>query len=270
MSPSTATIPPIISVGRPPGRTSRRVDQPAPVAAYHERCPHVVYAPMGDEPILDGAMYIESARDDGQGGGVVGLRGPLVLHQAGHRRGRATRPTRSSLTGVTYEEMRRGCWDPRGAPRRHDGQPHRGVAVLPELPALRRADLHARPRTRIWPCSASRPTTTSWWTSGAPGSGGRLIPLCLIPLWDVDLAVGRAPAQRRAWRAGRRVHRVPGLARPAEHPLGVLGPVLRGVRGDRHGRLHAHRVGDPDDAHRHRTRPTRCRPPTSSPTARRP
>ena len=63
----------------------------------------------------------------------------------------ATRPTRSRCRAITYDEMRPGCWEPEGPPRRHGPQPRRGVALLPDLPALLRADLPARPRTRTSP-----------------------------------------------------------------------------------------------------------------------
>ncbi len=37
------------------------------------------------------------------------------------------------------------------------------------------------------------------------GSDGRLIPLCLIPLWDVACCGSRGSAQRRPWCAGGRL-----------------------------------------------------------------
>ena len=64
-------------------------------------------------------------------------------------------------------------------------------------------------------------------------SGGRLIPLCLIPLWDVEKAA--AEVRRNATRGVRAVcfSEIPPHLGPAEHPQRVLGPVLRRVRGDR-------------------------------------
>ncbi len=92
---------------------------------------------------------------------------------------------------------------PQGAPRGHGRQPRRGVAVLPDLPPLLRPDLHRgqRPRARARP--ASRPTTTGWSRSGAATPAAALIPLIIVPLWDVELAAAEVHAQRRARRPRR-------------------------------------------------------------------
>ena len=58
-------------------------------------------------------------------------------------------------------------------------------------------------------------------------SGGVNIPLCLIPLWDVELAAEEI--QRNADRGVRAVcfSELPDAARPAEHPHRLLGPAVR-------------------------------------------
>ena len=57
-------------------------------------------------------------------------------------------------------------------------------------------------------------------------SGGVNIPLCLMPLWDIDLAV--AEIQRNAARrAGVLLQRAADAAEPAEHPHRALGPGVR-------------------------------------------
>ena len=63
---------------------------------------------------------------------------------------------------------------------------------------------------------ACRRTTTGWSRSGAADSGGALIPLCIIPLWDVELAAAEVRAQRRPRRARRLLQRDPAAPRPAE------------------------------------------------------
>ena len=58
---------------------------------------------------------------------------------------------------MPFAEMRPGCYDPRRPPRRHGPQPHRAIAVLPDVPPLRRADVprgegqgpRARVRARV-------------------------------------------------------------------------------------------------------------------------
>ena len=54
----TITVPPIISVDdhlvEPAELWTSRLPR-----RYHDACPHVIYAPQDETPILDGAMYIE-------------------------------------------------------------------------------------------------------------------------------------------------------------------------------------------------------------------
>ena len=46
-----------------------------------------------------------------------------------------------TLSPITYDEMRPGCYEPEGAPGGHGRRPRRGVALLPDVPALLRADV---------------------------------------------------------------------------------------------------------------------------------
>ena len=62
-------------------------------------------------------------------------------------------------------------------------------------------------------------------------SAGALVPLIIIPLWDVDGRSRRGRAQRRTRRARRVLQRDPSAPRAPEHPQRILGPVLRVVRG---------------------------------------
>ena len=81
------------------------------------------------------------------------------------------------------------------------------------------------------------------------GSDGRLIPLCLVPLWDAELAA--AEVRRNAARGVRAVafsELPPWLGLPSIHSR-LLGSVLPGVRGDRHRRGDAHRFRHQDDHH---------------------
>ena len=124
------------------------------------------------------------------------------------------------------------------------------AALLPDLPALLRPDLHRGQGPRARACSACGPTTTGWWRSGAARRRtGRLIPLTLIPLWDAGAGRRRGPAQRRPRRPRRRLLRDTAAPRPALHPHRRLGPLPRGLRRDRHGRRHAHRLQQPDAVH---------------------
>ena len=94
----------------------------------------------------------------------------------------------------------------------------------------------SRPRSRSRPSRgsvarrSSRPTTTTspwpacyayndWMVEEWCGdSDGALIPLCIIPLWDVEARRRRDPPQRRPGRAGGALQRDPAEPRPAVHP----------------------------------------------------
>ena len=46
-----------------------------------------------------------------------------------------------TMSPITYDEMRPGCYEPEGPPRRHGRQLGRGVALVPHVPALLRPDV---------------------------------------------------------------------------------------------------------------------------------
>ena len=79
-----------------------------------------------------------------------------------------------------------------------------------------------------------------------PQAAGRLIPLTLIPLWDAELAARGGAPQRRPRRTRRRLLRDTAAPRTALRPHRRVGPLPRGLRRDRHGHRHAHRVQQPD------------------------
>ena len=102
------------------------------------------------------------------------------------------------------------------------------------------------PRTRssAWLCVEAY---NDWMVDEWCGSsGGRLIPLSPHPAVGRRARGRRGAPQRGPRRARGRVQRAADLPRPAEHLHRLLGPVLRGLRGDRHGHRHAHRLGHED------------------------
>ena len=88
------------------------------------------------------------------------------------------------------------------------------------------------------------------WCAGA--GHGRLIPLTLIPLWDPELAAAevRRCAAKGSFAVAFSENPVR-LGLPSIYS-GHWDPLLRRLRGDRHGRQHAHRlvVVAPDDVAR--------------------
>ena len=216
-------------------------------AKYRDIGPHVVMAPAGH---ADPRRRHATARRPGTDGPDVAwwfyedqqYSVKRLIAAAGYP------PDEIGFDGITFDEMRPGCWQPQA---RLDDMTMNHVEaslVLPELPALLRPDLPARRRTRSSPklcVEAYNDWLVDEWCAG---SNGRLIPLCLVPLWDAELAA--AEVRRNAARGVRAVafSELPAVARAPEHPLRLLGPVLR-TRAPRPAPCvaHAHRLGHQDD-----------------------
>ena len=170
-------------------------------AKYHDVGPRIVRAPMGEITFVGGKLTVQPGTE-----GVPTdwwyyeeLRRPLLRLDAavGVPRDEVT------ITGVTYEDMRPGSYQVEAPPRGHGRQPPRGVAVLPDLPPLLRPDLHrgrGQGARRCCACKAYNDWMVDEWCAE---SDGRLIPLCLIPLWDAELAA--AEVRRNAARGVRAV-----------------------------------------------------------------
>ena len=146
------------------------------------------------------------------------------------------------VTGITYDEMRKGCWDPKARLEDMDVNWTEASDVLPVASPASAARPSWRPRTRSSSDLCVK-AYNDWMVEEWCGdSDGRLIPLIIIPLWDAELAA--AEIRRNADRGVHAVvlQRDPAVPRPAVDPHRLLGPVLPGVRRDRHGHQHAHRL----------------------------
>jgi len=164
-------------------------------AKYKEVGPHIVYAPAGT-PVLDGGGYIEAP----------GTEGPDVAwwfyedHQYSVKRliAAAGYPADEiGMEGITYDQMRRGCWDPKARVEDMDVNHVEASLCFPNYPRFC-GQLFMRGKDK----ELSRlcvEAYNDWMVDEWCGeSNGRLIPLCLLPMWDVDLAV--AELQRNAAR----------------------------------------------------------------------
>ena len=106
------------------------------------------------------------------------------------------------LQGVTYDEMRPGCYEV-GARLEDMDQAHIEASLcFPTFPRFcGQTFAEARDKDLALLCvQAYNDWMVEEWSGG---SGGRLIPLCLVPLWDVNLAV--AEVRRNAARGVRSV-----------------------------------------------------------------
>jgi predicted TIM-barrel fold metal-dependent hydrolase len=169
-------------------------------AKYRDVGPRIVMAPSGT-PILDGGGYIEAP----------GTEGPDVAwwfyedHQYSVKRmiAAAGYPADEiGMHGVTYDQMRPGCWQPQA---RLDDMTMNHVEASLSFPNYPRfcGQLflrgHDQELARLCVEAYNDWQVDEW----CAGSDGRLIPLCLVPLWDVDLAA--AEVRRNAARGVRAV-----------------------------------------------------------------
>jgi predicted TIM-barrel fold metal-dependent hydrolase len=169
-------------------------------AKYRDIGPHVVMAPSGT-PVLDGGTYKEAP----------GTEGPDVAwwfyedHQYSVKRliAAAGYPADEiGFAGITFDQMRPGCWQPQA--RLEDMTMNHVEASLsfPNYPRFcGQIFLNGKDKELARLCvEAYNDWQVDEWCGG---SRGRLIPLCLIPLWDVELAA--AEVRRNAARGVRAV-----------------------------------------------------------------
>jgi predicted TIM-barrel fold metal-dependent hydrolase len=154
-------------------------------AKYREIGPHIRYLPAG-KPRLDGGSYIEEP----------GTEGPDCAwwfyedHRYSIKRliAAAGYPADEiSMDGVTYEQMRPGCWQPKA---RIEDNALNGVEAqicYPNYPRFcGQIFLWGKDKDlALLSVKAYNDWMVEEWCGD---SGGRLIPLCLVPLWDVQLA----------------------------------------------------------------------------------
>jgi len=122
-----------------------------------------------------------------------------------------------TLTPITYDEMRRGCWDPKARLEDMDINHTEASLCFPTFPRFcGQTFMEAKDKDLALACvRAYNDWTVEEWCGD---SGGRLIPLMIIPLWDIDLAVGEVERN-----AARGVHNVcfseipPHLGLPSIH-----------------------------------------------------
>ncbi len=154
-------------------------------AKYRDIAPHVEYLP-GGTPILDGGGYIEEP----------GTEGPPVAwwfyedHRYSVKRliAAAGYPADDiGMQGITFEQMRPGCWKPKDRLADMDMNGIEAQLCFPNYPRFcGQLFLRGQDKELALLCvMAYNDWMVDEWTAD---SGGRLIPLCLVPLWDPQLA----------------------------------------------------------------------------------
>jgi predicted TIM-barrel fold metal-dependent hydrolase len=167
---------------------------------YRDVGPRMLLLP-GGRPRLEGSSYVEEPGTDG----------PLVSwwkyedHHASLKRTIAAAgfpADEVELRGVTYDEMRPGCYDPVARLADMDLNGVEAQMCFPNYPRFcGQQFLWGKDKELALLCvQAYNDWMVEEWCGG---SGGRLIPLCLIPLWDVELAA--AEVRRNAARGVRAI-----------------------------------------------------------------
>jgi predicted TIM-barrel fold metal-dependent hydrolase len=193
------TIPPIVDldahVVEPPDVWSSRLP-----SRYRDVGLHVEHHPAGT-PKLVGASYVEAPGTDG----------PPVVWWCYEDKMMSIKRTIAAagfaaedvqLESVTYDEMRRGCWDPQARVDDMDVNGIQAQMCFPNIPRFC-GQLFHEAKDRELALLSVRAYNDWMVEEWCGGSGKRLIPLCLVPLWDADLAA--AEVRRNAARGVRAV-----------------------------------------------------------------
>jgi predicted TIM-barrel fold metal-dependent hydrolase len=170
-------------------------------AKYREIGPHVVYAPTDGTPQLDGAGYIERPGTEGKSVAWWFYEDhrysvKRLIAAAGYA------PEEITTEGVTFDEMRPGCWQPAARLTDMDQNYVDAALCFPNYPRFAgQIFLNAKDKDLSKLCvEAYNDFMVDEWCAG---SNGRLIPLCIVPLWDAQLAA--AEIRRNAARGVRAV-----------------------------------------------------------------
>ena len=140
-------------------------------ARLRERGPRIEQARWGDFSLDAGASYKQEMTDDGRPGDYWVYEDRLVYVHKRHVAipldatpdGDVSRFDRAKMyiAAMTYDEMRPGCYEPRGTRRRPRARRRRRLDRVPHVPALLRPDVPGGDGSRARVSSACARTTTS-------------------------------------------------------------------------------------------------------------
>ena len=152
---------------------------------YADRGPRIVIAPAGEMTLLNG-NWIETPG--------TGEKMAAWWHYEDHRyqlkhivacAGEA--PETVTLSGVTYDDIRPGCYNPAARLADMDMNHVEASICFPNYPRFC-GQLFAEQPDKELSALCVRAYNDWMVEEWCGGSDGRLIPLCIVPLWDVDLA----------------------------------------------------------------------------------
>ena len=243
---STTPLPKIISVDDHIVEPPHLWDTWLP-ARYRDRGPKAERRGIGDMEHIGGGTYRQTFDPDGPKADCW-VYEDLVYINKRHVAAVGFDRDDMTMSPITYDEMRPGCYDPKARVADNEANWVEASLCFPTFPRFcGQTFLEAKDKELAEACViAYNDFMVEEWCGD---SGGRLLPLCLIPLWDAEKAA--AEVRRNAARGVRAVcfsEIPPHLGLPSIHSR-RLGPVLRRLRGDRHRGLHAHRLVVEDAGH---------------------
>ena len=181
-------------------------------AKMRERGPRIERARWGDMSLGHGAAYNQEMTDDGQWGDYWVYEDRIIYVHKRHvaipldatpdgdlaRFDRLKMP----IAPITYEEMRPGCYEPQARVEDLAACGVDGSIAFPTFPRFcGQTFMEGEDRSLGLECvKAYNDFMIDEWCAG---SDGHLIPLCLVPIWDIDLAV--AEMLRNAARGARAI-----------------------------------------------------------------
>jgi predicted TIM-barrel fold metal-dependent hydrolase len=115
----------------------------------------------------------------------------------------SNQPSDRTLEGVLFEDMRPGCYDPKARLLDMDANGVERSLCFPQMPRFCGQIFLNETTDRALGAACVRAYNDWIVESWCGDSGGRLIPLCIIPLWDAELAA--AEVRRNAARGARAV-----------------------------------------------------------------
>ena len=165
-------------------------------AKYRDRGPKVVRRGIREIDYVGTASYVEHFDDDSPTKVDCWLYEDLVYT---HKRMVAAvgyPKEEMTLTPITYDDMRPGCYDPKARLADMDVGWVEASMCFPTLPRFcGQTFLEGADKDLGLACvKAYNDWMVEEWCGG---SGGRLIPLGIIPLWDVDAAVAEVRRNSR-------------------------------------------------------------------------
>ncbi|WP_433467059.1 amidohydrolase family protein [Spirillospora sp. CA-128828] len=155
-------------------------------ARLRDRGPRIERRGIGAMEHLGGGTYRQTFDDDGPQADCWIYEDLVYIHK---RHVAAVGFDRDDMTmsPITYDEMRKGCWDPKARVEDMELNHVEASLCFPTFPRFcGQTFTEASDRELGLACVKAY---NDWMVEEWCGdSGGRLIPLCLIPLWDAELA----------------------------------------------------------------------------------